>query len=285
MTHQHSMDFRPNSTALAPTARAPNRSIAPAGDGDSKRSGGWANGDQNRHRQGCSTPKDCSLDEYRGRLYRSAGLTMLALLAMAGMGSVRSTVIQRRAPVLSTHGRRSTSMQASAVMKHRKLAAVLAAVLFAGSASTGLAQGTRGARAPSPGIGGGGTGFAAPSPGIGTGGMAPSLTPTPGIGTGSPTNITPTPGIGTTPNPAGALTGGPSSAGPPGERHSERKGSERRACERRAAPHPRGHQGGNRGRSHLPTMSSQRQISERAQMCLGLPGFPFYRPYRPPKQP
>ena len=166
--------------------------------------------------------------------------------------------------MLSTHGRRSTSMQASAVMKHRKLAAVLAAVLFAGSASTGLAQGTRGARAPSPGIGGGGTGFAAPSPGIGTGGMAPSLTPTPGIGTGSPTNITPTPGIGTTPNPAGTLTGGPSSAGPPGEGNSERKGSERRACERRAAPHPRGHQGGNRGRSHLPTMSSQRQISERA---------------------
>ena len=165
--------------------------------------------------------------------------------------------------MLSTHGRRSTSMQASAVMMHRKLAAVLAAVLFAGSASTGLAQGTRGARAPSPGIGGGGTGFAAPSPGIGTGGMAPSLTPTPGIGTGSPTNITPTPGIGTTPIPQHTYRRA-FERGASGRRDSERKGSERRACERRAAPHPRGHQGGNRGRSHLPAMSSQRQISERA---------------------
>ena len=112
-------------------------------------------------------------------------------------------------------------MQASAIMKHQ-LAAVLAAVLLAGSASTGLAQGTGGGRAPSPGIGGGSTGFA-PAPGIGTGGMAPSPTPTPGIGTGSPSNITPTPGIGTTPNPSGTLTGGPSSAGPPGEKSPSEK--------------------------------------------------------------
>jgi hypothetical protein len=187
--------------------------------------------------------------------------------------------------VLSTHGRRSTSMQASAVMKHRKLAAVLAAVLFAGSASTGLAQGTRGARAPSPGIGGGGTGFAAPSPGIGTGGMAPSLTPTPGIGTGSPANITPTPGIGTTPNPAGTLTGGPSSAGPPGEGTPSEKAPNAGPA---SAGQPRTladiKEETEAGLTYQPCPANVR-FPNGQQMCLGLPGFPFYRPYRPPKQP
>ena len=123
-------------------------------------------------------------------------------------------------------------------MTHRKLAVILAAVLFAGSASTALAQGTGGARAPSPGIGGGGIGgggtFIAPTPGIGTGAMpGTGITPTPGIGTGAPPNITPTPGIGTTPNPSGTLTGGPPSASGRdafGREASERKqGSERRA--------------------------------------------------------
>ena len=114
-------------------------------------------------------------------------------------------------------------------MTHPKLVAVLAAMLFVGSAGTALAQGTGGARAPSPGIGGGGIGggggtFIAPSPGIGTGASpGTGITPTPGIGTGTPSNITPTPGIGTTPNPAGTLTGGPPSGGPPGERSSSDK--------------------------------------------------------------
>jgi hypothetical protein len=44
----------------------------------------------------------------------------------------------------------------------------------------------------------------------------------------------------------------------------ERQAFERQASEPRTGPHPRGHQGGNRGRYHLPTMSRQRQISERA---------------------
>ena len=118
-----------------------------------------------------------------------------------------------------------------AIMTHPKLAVVLAATLFAGSAGTALAQGTGGARAPSPGIGGGGIGggggtFIAPAPGIGTGASpGTGITPTPGIGTGTPSNITPTPGIGTTPNPAGTLTGGPPSGGPPGERSSSDKPS------------------------------------------------------------
>ena len=114
-------------------------------------------------------------------------------------------------------------------MTHPKFVAVLAAMLFVGSAGTALAQGTGGARAPSPGIGGGGIGggggtFIAPTPGIGTGASpGTGITPTPGIGTGTPSNITPTPGIGTTPNPAGTLTGGPPSSGPPGERSSSDK--------------------------------------------------------------
>jgi hypothetical protein len=35
----------------------------------------------------------------------------------------------------------------------------------------------------------------------------------------------------------------------------ERQAFERQASEPRTGPHPRGHQGGNRGRYHLPTMS------------------------------
>ena len=110
-------------------------------------------------------------------------------------------------------------------------------------------------RAPTPGTGGGGpTGFA-PTPGIGTGTNARHWHSRPRVSEpAAPSNITPTPGIGTTPNPSGTLTGGPSSSGA-----SQRKGSKRRA-----GPQPRGHQGGNRGRYRLPTMSRQRQISERA---------------------
>jgi hypothetical protein len=174
-------------------------------------------------------------------------------------------------------------------MTHRKLAAALAAVLFAGSASTGLAQGTRGGRAPSPGIGGGGTGFTAPSPGIGTGGMAPSLTPTPGIGTGSPPNITPTPGIGTTPNPSGTLTGGPPSAMPSGEGPPSEKAP--RAGPPNAGPASAGEprtladikEETEAGLTYQPCPANVR-FPNGQQMCLGLPG-PFYRPYHPPKQP
>jgi hypothetical protein len=103
-----------------------------------------------------------------------------------------------------------------------KLTMVSAAVLFAGSVSTALAQ--RGGGAPSPGIGGGGT-FTAPTPGIGTGGGGGTFTaPTPGIGTGTMPNITPTPGIGTTPNSPGTLTGGgPPSSGAAGEKAPSEK--------------------------------------------------------------
>jgi hypothetical protein len=46
---------------------------------------------------------------------------------------------------------------------------------------------------------------------------------------------------------------------------SEQWASGRQASERHVpSPHPRGHQGGNRGRSRLPTMPRQRQIFERA---------------------
>ena len=165
---------------------------------------------------------------------------------------------------------------------HRKIAVTFAAVLLLGSASAGFAQGTGGGRAPSPGTGGGGTGFA-PSPGIGTGGMAPSPTPTPGIGTGSPTNITPTPGIGTTPNPAGTLTGGPSSAGPPGERSSSDKpssdkppnlGPARTLADIKEETEA--------GITYQPCPANVR-FPNGQQMCLGLPGFPSYRPYHTPK--
>ena len=152
-------------------------------------------------------------------------------------------------------------------MTHPKLMVVLAAMLFMGSAGTALAQGTGGARAPSPGIGGGGIGggggtFIAPTPGIGTG-ASPGTGIPPNIGTGTPPNVTPTLGIGTT-----RIC-----------RHTHRRASkqraswrevfqpqafEREACKPRTGLHPRGHQGGNRGRYQLPTMSRQRQISERA---------------------
>ena len=158
---------------------------------------------------------------------------------------------QRRPPVLSTHGRRSTSIQASAIMTHRKLAAVLAAVLFAGSASTALAQ--RGGGAPSP-----------------------------GIGTGTSPNITPTPGIGTTPNPAGTLTGGPPSSGPPGESSSSDKpssdkppnlGPARTLADIKEETEA--------GITYQPCPANVR-FPNGQQMCLGLPGFPSYRPYHTP---
>jgi hypothetical protein len=191
-------------------------------------------------------------------------------------------VTQRRPPVLSTHGRRSTSIQASAIMTHRKLAAVLAAVLFAGSASTGLAQG--GGGAPSPGIGGGGTGMT-PTPGIGTG-AAPGtgMTPTPGIGTGTSPNITPTPGIGTTPNPAGTLTGGPPSSGPPGERSSSDKpSSDKPPSLGPARTLADIKEETEAGIVYQPCPANVR-FPNGQQMCLGLPGFPSYRPYHTPKQ-
>jgi hypothetical protein len=191
-------------------------------------------------------------------------------------------VTQRRPPVLSTHGRRSTSIQASAIMTHRKLAAVLAAVLFAGSASTALAQ--RGGGAPSPGIGGGGTGMT-PTPGIGTG-AAPGtgMTPTPGIGTGTSPNITPTPGIGTTPNPAGTLTGGPPSSGPPGERSSSDKpSSDKPPSLGPARTLADIKEETEAGIVYQPCPANVR-FPNGQQMCLGLPGFPSYRPYHTPKQ-
>ena len=163
-------------------------------------------------------------------------------------------------------------------MTHRKLAVILAAVLFAGSASTAFAQ-RGGGHAPSPGIGGGGT-FTAPSPGIGTG-AAPGtgIAPTPGIGTGAPPNITPTPGIGTTPNPSGTLTGGPPSSGPPGEKPASDKppsgGPSRSLADIKEETEA--------GIAYQPCPANVRFPSGQ-QMCLGLPGFPSYRPYHTPKQ-
>ena len=175
-------------------------------------------------------------------------------------------------------------------MTHPKLVVVLAAMLFGGSAGTALAQGTGGARAPSPGIGGGGVGggggtFIAPSPGIGTGASpGTGITPTPGIGTGTSPNITPTPGIGTTPNPAGTLTGGPPSGGPPGERSSSDKplsdkppnlGPARTLADIKEETEA--------GITYQPCPANVR-FPNGQQMCLGLPGFPSYRPYHTPKQ-
>jgi len=159
-------------------------------------------------------------------------------------------------------------------MTHRKLAVVFAAVVFAGGASTALAQ--RGGGAPSPGIGAGGTGFA-PTPGIGTGGMpGTAITPTPGIGTGAPPIITPTPGIGTTPNPPGTLTGGPPSSGPPGEKPEGEKppSGGRLAPWRTSMRKPR----------HIsPTNPANVRFPNGQQMCLGFPAGPG-RPYHTPRQ-
>ena len=160
--------------------------------------------------------------------------------------------------------------QASAIMTHPKLAVVLAAVLFAGSASAALAQGT--GRAPTPGTGGGGTGFA-PTPGIGTGAMpGTGITPTPGIGTGSPSNITPTPG----------------SELPQSLRHTHRRPSEQRGSGREKAP------SGGPARSladikeeteagivYQPCPANVR-FPNGQQMCLGLPR--GSRPYHTPRQ-
>src|SRR5580704_8718200 len=168
-------------------------------------------------------------------------------------------------------------------MTHPKFVAVLAAMLFVGSAGTALAQGTGGARTPSPGIGGGGIGggggtFIAPTPGIGTGASpGAGITPTPGIGTGTPSNITPTPGIGTIPNPAGTLTGGPPSGGPPGERSSSDKpssdkppnlGPARTLADIKEETEA--------GITYQPCPANVR-FPNGQQMCLGLPGFPSYR--------
>ena len=132
-------------------------------------------------------------------------------------------------------------------MTHRELAVILAAVLFAGSASTALAQ--RGGGAPSPGIGGGGT-FTAP-----------------------------TPGIGTTPNPSGTLGGGPPSSGPAGEKPEGEKppsgGPARTLADINEETEA--------GIRYQPCPANVR-FPNGQQMCLGLPGFPSYRPYHTPRQ-
>jgi hypothetical protein len=85
-----------------------------------------------------------------------------------------------------------------------KMAVLLAAMLFAGSASTALAQGTGGGP-PSPGTGGVPGGM---SPGIGGTTPGPGGV-SPGIGNSTP----PAPGIDPTSNPPSALGGGPKSGG------------------------------------------------------------------------
>ena len=110
------------------------------------------------------------------------------------------------------------------------------------------------------------------------------ITPTPGIGTGTSPNITPTPGIGTTPNPGGTLTGGAPSSGPPGERSSSDKpssdkppnlGPARTLADIKEETEP--------GITYQPCPANVR-FPNGQQMCLGLPGFPSYRPSAPPKQ-
>jgi hypothetical protein len=142
------------------------------------------------------------------------------------------------------------------IMTHRKLAAVLAATLFVGNAGTALAQGTGGAR----------------------------VTPTPGTGTGSPSNITPTPGIGTTSNPSGTLTGGPPSGGPQGERSSsDESPSDKPLSSGAARTLANIKEETEAGVAYQPCPANVR-FSNGQQMCLGLPGFPSYRPYHTPRQ-
>ena len=173
-------------------------------------------------------------------------------------------------------------------MTHPKLVVVLAAMLFGGSAGTALSKVLEVHALLLPvsagGWGGGGT-FIAPTPGIGTGASpGTGITPTPGIGTGTPSNITPTPGIGTTPNPAGTLTGGPPSNGPPGEKSSSDKpssdkppnlGPARTLADIKEETEA--------GITYQPCPANVR-FPNGQQMCLGLPGFPSYRPYHTPKQ-
>ena len=101
-------------------------------------------------------------------------------------------------------------------MRHRKLAAVLAAVLFAGSASTALAQ--------------------------------------------------------------DAPAGKPPSSGAPGERppSSTPPGQARTLADIKDETEA--------GLIYEPCPANVR-FSNGQQMCLGLPGSPFYRPYHPPKLP
>ena len=105
----------------------------------------------------------------------------------------------------------------------------------------------------------------------------------PGIGTGTSPNITPTPGIGTTPNSAGTLTGGAPSSGPPGERSSSDKpssdkppnlGPARTLADIKEETEA--------GITYQPCPANVR-FPNGQQMCLGLQGFPSYRPYHTPK--
>jgi hypothetical protein len=103
---------------------------------------------------------------------------------------------------------------ASAIMKHRKLAAVLAAVLIAGNAGTGLAQGT-------------------------------------------------------------GKEGVPPSSDAPGDRPPSGTPQARTLADVKEETEA--------GLTYQPCPANVR-FSNGQQMCLGLPGNPFYRPYHSPKQ-
>ena len=86
------------------------------------------------------------------------------------------------------------------------------------------------------------------------------------------------------PNPAGTLTGGPPSNGPPGERSSSDKpssdkppnlGPARTLADIKEETEA--------GITYQPCPANVR-FPNGQQMCLGLPGFPSYRPYHTPKQ-
>ena len=151
-------------------------------------------------------------------------------------------------------------------MTDPKFVVVLAAMLFGGSAGTALAQGTGGSRAPSPGIGGGGgSAFHRANAGYRNGRQSGHWHHAdPRYRNRHPVQHHADAGDRNDPESRGHTHRRASKQRASGREFFERQAFERQASEPRAGPQPRGHQGGNRGRYRLPTMSRQRQISERA---------------------
>ena len=135
-----------------------------------------------------------------------------------------------------------------------RIVMAVAAVLLSGSGDLGFAQSGGGTGTPGgpptggaagPGTAPAGVGGRAPVPGIGVGGSAPTA---PGVGVGG-----------------SAQTLGGKSAAP---KIGETKDADIKAEYLEAVP-------------YQPCPANVRFPSGQ-QMCLGLPGDPFYRPYRPP---
>jgi hypothetical protein len=135
-----------------------------------------------------------------------------------------------------------------------RIVMAVAAVLLSGSGDLGFAQSGGGTGTPGgpptggaagPGTAPAGVGGRAPVPGIGVGGSAPTA---PGVGVGG-----------------SAQTLGGKSAAP---KIGETKDADIKAEYLEAVP-------------YQPCPANVR-FPNGQQMCLGLPGDPFYRPYRPP---